>query len=966
MRIISPSLAGTTDMTSSHRALAVALAMMAAGTASSVHAADADADAAADAEIVVTGQRDEQVIQAGPLGARSILETPFSVAQADSEQIRRIAATTIDAAFNYDPSIRSNNSGVASGNTFSVRGQSVDLTNGYKYDGLAFPYWFQDHPIEAVEQIQVLKGAGGFVYGYASPSGVVNFVSKKPTRDLNASVDVSYRSSSILRTHFDIGGPVTDNPDGVAFRFNAVHEEGKLYNGADNKNTFAQLWLQGNVTPSLSWSLDGYYQRTWQAQQSNGIGLNAAVTNLAPVSGKLNLGSASTTKFNDIAQVTGRLNYQIAKDWKASAALRYSTLDERFPGNTATILDNSGRYQINVLNQNRVFFYYVGQLSVEGQFRTGAIRHTLVGGFDYLNIDFDYDRQPFTANGKPTATAVPGAIGNIYYGETPDWAGKSVANAGAGGTIGTRAFMRPPNWFRFQEIRQRGLFLSDTAKWGPVELMAGLRYTWYSEFNNEPVLAKTSYKENSLTPVAALSYDIAEGARVYVSYVEALQRGGQAPTTAINVGDSFGPIKSTQYEAGIKVQRANWGATLAVYKTNVPSEYVNTANVFVRDGERRFQGVEFDANWHVTKELYLKYGAAYLDAVQTAAQNSSVVGKVVPGTTGFQTSGFVEYTPSLLPGFSIFGGVRYSGKAYGQATNSFVFDPVTVGDLGLSYTLPAAGKQFKISANVQNITDTWYWLPTASGTGLSAGAPRTFSLSLNVATGPIAQDGPIRSESGVLRETGWYVGLAGGVTQTAAGNFDITPRINPALGQVSNGLRTASKPGWELAGSVGYDFGKVRGEVELSHQQSELKRVTLNSTRVAIEGTNRPAGTYDDASGTTRILALMANGLFDIGGTARSRWAFEAGGGIGIARVLQHRWQLQEAVQDTVFANENKLDFAWQALAGTRYRLTDRLEATLRYRYFSLPNAYLQTTTANALEGSFHTHSLLVGVNFRL
>ncbi|MFT3968049.1 MAG: TonB-dependent receptor plug domain-containing protein, partial [Sphingobium sp.] len=312
----------------SHAALAAALVAILGGTASAAAAADdaraaADADADADNnDIIVSGRRQLNVIDAGPLGARSILETPFSVAQSDSEQIKRIAATTIDAAFNYDPSIRSNNSGVASGNTFSVRGQSVDLTNGYKYDGLAFPYWFQDHPIEAVDQIQVLKGAGGFVYGYASPSGVVNFVSKKPTGDLIASFDLSYRSSSIWRTHVDIGGPLTSQPDGIAFRFNAVHEEGRLYNGADNKNTFAQLWLQGNLTENLSWSLDGFYQRTWQANQSNGVGFTTAVTYLAPVSGTFNLGSPSTTKFNDVAQVTGRLNYQISKDWKASLALR--------------------------------------------------------------------------------------------------------------------------------------------------------------------------------------------------------------------------------------------------------------------------------------------------------------------------------------------------------------------------------------------------------------------------------------------------------------------------------------------------------------------------------------------------------------------------------------------------------------------------------------------------------------------
>ncbi|MET0362046.1 MAG: TonB-dependent receptor plug domain-containing protein, partial [Sphingobium sp.] len=469
---------------SSYAALGIALVL--AGTAVEGHAqvisqqplpaADDAGDAAADSgEIIVSGRRVTDTIEAGPLGSRSIQDTPFSVAQTDSVQIERIAATTIDAAFNYDPSVRSNNSGLASGNTFSVRGQSVDLTNGYKYDGLAFPYWFQDHPIEAVDQIQVLKGAGGFVYGYASPSGVVNFVSKKPTDELIATANLSFRSSSIWRAHVDVGGPLTEGGS-TKFRFNGVVEDGRLYNGAQNKNKFVQLWLQTDLTDKLSWSVDGFYQRTWQAQQSNTVSITTAVTSLNPVRGDFNLGSPSTNKLNDVAQLTGRLNYKIDNDWKVSGALRYSTLDERFTGNTATISNNRGDYTLSLLGQNRAFYYYVGQLSFEGKFDTGALSHTLVGGLDYLNVDFDYDFNPYTANGRPTATPFPGLSGNIYTTATPDWAG-SVGTSGLIAGVSSRLFQRPPDWFRYQEIRQRSLFLSDTVKLGNFELMLGGRYT---------------------------------------------------------------------------------------------------------------------------------------------------------------------------------------------------------------------------------------------------------------------------------------------------------------------------------------------------------------------------------------------------------------------------------------------------------------------------------------------------------
>lgn len=968
MRKVAARRLSILGASSSHLALGLMATVAIAGTSAPAWAAEEEgaADAAdTGAEILVEGRRSKDVIEAGPLGSRTILETPFSVGTADTDQIKRIAATTIDAAFNYDPSIRSNNSGIASGNTFSIRGQSVDLTNGYKYDGLAFPYWFQDHPIEAVDQIQVLKGAGGFVYGYASPSGVVNFVSKKPTDDLVVSADLSLRSSTIWRAHVDIGGPLSDGGS-TKFRFNAVEEQGTLYNGAYNKNTFAQLWLQGDITPDLTWSVDGYYQRTWQSRQSNTVSFTTAVTSLPTIDGAdFNLASASTHKFNDINQVTGRLNYQVDSDWKISGALRYSALDERFTGNTAQIYNNAGDYRIGVLGMNRKFTYYVGQLSFEGNFHTGALEHTLVGGFDYLDVNYDYDYNPYTTTRVPTVSFDFNLTGNLYTGTVPDWGTASYTRAD-GQVVTGRQFQRPPNWFRYQEIRQRGLFLSDTLKLGNAELMLGGRYTFYRESNDEPVLVDTKYNEKSFTPVAALSYDVVHGARIYVSYVQALQRGAQAPANALNYGESFGPIKSKQYEAGIKVDRGTWGGTLAAFRSTVPSEFLNTQSYWVRDGERRFQGVEFDAHWQATPELLLKVGAAYLDAVQTKASSPALVGKKVPGATAFQTSGFVEYSPAFLPGVSAFGGVRYSGKAYGQVTNTFIYKPVTVGDAGLSYQLPIEGRSVTVSGNVQNITNEWYWVPGSGGTTLTAGAPRTFSLNLSVSTGPIERrDG--RDELGAgegVADSGFYIGASAGGLKVNGSDFDVRARVNPALGVVRNGLKTSYKTGWEVAGRLGYDFGLLRTELELARQQFELKQATLAASSIPLDTASSAAGTYDDPSGTTRIQSILANGLFDIG--TGSRWALEVGGGIGIARVNQHRWTLDEGDARTLFAYENKLNFAWQAIAGVRYSVTDRLEATLRYRYFNVENAFLQTTTANALEGSFRTHNVLVGLNYHL
>jgi iron complex outermembrane receptor protein len=922
-------------------------------------------------QVTVTAERDVPRIEAGPLGNRTIFETPFSVSQATSQQINRIAATTIDAALSYDASVRSNNSGVASGNTFSVRGQSVDLTNGYKFDGLAFPYWFQDQPVEGLSEIQVLKGTGGFVYGYASPSGVVNFVSKKPTKELEVRANLSLRSSSIWRAHVDVGGPLRKG-DKTAFRLNAVHEEGTLYNGAENKNQFLTLWLQGEITRKLTWSIDGFYQRTWQARQSNGISLAPTVTHLEPVSGTLNLGSAATTKFNDVRQITGRLRYEFSPDWSASVALRTSSLDERFPGNTVQVTSNTGDYQQGLLNQNRLFFYYVGQATVDGVFKTGPLVHKVVAGFDYLDINFEYDHQPYTATGLPTTSFGFNLTGNLYRGEVPDWGGNPAA----------QAYQRPPDWFRYQEIRQRGLFVSDTVTYGPAELLVGARYTNYKETNNEPVRPDTSYSENTATPIAALSYDILDGVRAYTSYVEALQRGAQAPSNATNFGQSFGPLRSRQFEAGLKAQQRRWGGTLAAYHTTVPSDILaapppgEMLGTWARDGERRYQGIELSIHVSPQKQWLLNFSTAYLDATQTKATDPNLVGKNVPGTTAFQAAGNVQYSPSYVPGFRVFGGVRYSGKAYGLPMNTFVFSPVAVADVGLGYSIPAFAKsEIQLQGNISNVTGENYWIPTATGNGLSAGAPRVFSVSVGLAPrgpdadAPAAADEPADLKGGAVPPgrlpKHWYIGLDAGLALFSDQKYDVRALIDPSLGVAYDAVEVEHSPGWAIGGQLGYDFGIFRTELDITRTQANLNQVNLASTQVPIDSSGRPAGTYDDPGGTTRVLAFLFNGMFDVGGNAHTPWAVQAGGGIGLANVNSRHWALEDSVAPA-FQVDNKNGLAWQVLAGVRRTLNERLDLTLKYRFFSVNDLDLFTTNANQLNGTVSSHSVTAGttINF--
>ncbi|MET0238986.1 MAG: TonB-dependent siderophore receptor [Sphingobium sp.] len=928
------ALAGCTFLSSPAYALGVETAA----------ASDAEADAES-GEIIVNAQRQtRQIADGGALGARSLLETPFSVGAVDAEDLKRNAATTIDAAFNYDASIRSNNSGVASGNTFSSRGIAIDRTNGYKLDGLPFPYWFQDHPIEHLEQIQILKGAGGFVYGFASPGGVVNFVSKRPTRDLEIVANVSYRSSSIARAHLDIGGPLNDDGS-IGFRFNAVHEQGRLYNGAFNRNQFFSLALEGRLTDNLSWYLDGFYQRTLQKDQSNGISYGTAVTYLTPTTGKLNLGAEGGSKFNDVPIVTGRLKWEFSPDWNANISLRYADIDERFPGNTIQILNNAGDYTSTAYNMNRIFWYTVSQAALDGRFNTGSLEHQVTAGVSTTTVDFEYD--------NPTRQAIIGR-GNIY---NPSFVPAITGNPAA------LFLQRPPVWTRYQTIEQYAAFASDTITWGGLSALIGLRYTDYIERNFDPTSKVTSYFHyRPVSPVYSLSYELLPKVRLYGTYVEALQRGGLAPATATNANASFGPLKSTQYEVGVKLERA-WGdANIALYRIKLPSEYVNGSNAFVRDGEARHQGFEANLNVRPTSNLSVALSVAYLDAKQISG-NSAIVGKRIASTTEFQATGQVEYAVPYLAGLKLTGGARYSGKAYGQAANSFVYPSVTVGDVGASYSFSSGSQDYTVRAFVQNITDERYWVPSASGTGLSAGAPRTFSVSAEVALRNVNRDGRPFSERRVDGR-GFYLGVAAGLLRSPNFVASSAERVyTPSNAPIRDALRVDNKTGWDVESILGYDLGLVRTEFEGSYKRLKIRSIAFNDNSVALDSAARPVGLYGNAGGGTEVLSGLFNALLDIGGTAKSPWAISVGGGLGIARVSSGRWTFDQST-GPYFSDDNSINFAWQSIAGIRRAVTDRVDLMVKYRFFNVPNLSLRTMNANEIEGNFKTHSILVGTTF--
>jgi len=493
----------------------------AADTATQLASAQARQPAPVVESVVVTSKKKIKTVRNSALGSRTILETPFSVAEVSDEKIKTLQAAEIDGAFSYDTSVKNANSGTASGNTFRVRGLLLDRTNGYKLDGLPFPYWFQDFPLASFESINLLKGASGFLYGFAAPGGVLDFESKEPTDTWKYSAAAGVRSGSIVEEDFDAGGPLTPSGD-TKVRVGLEQEAGYLYNKAYNEDYTATLALTGKITPDISWSFNGYYLNTVQLSQINSIALlptEGVITHIPTVPGKLDLGASGTKKTNSNPILTPEIAWQISPDWKATLSYRYSNLDERFPGNYAEILDNAGKYINLAFNINRYFGYNFAQFQVEGKEVTGPLHHDIVAGASVNNVIFDYFQPPFQVLG----------YGNIFAGAVP----------GADGRANATAYEKQAVQYKlFQTLWENSLFVSDTISYGPVSLLLGARLNDYQErdFSNvyEPQVgpvytgavynpAKSGkvvgdYNLHPLSPSYALVVDVTPETKAYASY----------------------------------------------------------------------------------------------------------------------------------------------------------------------------------------------------------------------------------------------------------------------------------------------------------------------------------------------------------------------------------------------------------------------------------------------------------------
>lgn len=677
--------------------------------------ADPGATATLPTATVVADRSGEAVkverVSNGALGDRKAVDTPFSVNAVSSDEIQQRMAQTANDVFKYDPAVQVLGDNARTENSyFSVRGIRVDMLNGTKVDGQNFVTWDADIPLEPFEQVELLKGLSGFMYGFGSPGGIINYVAKRPTDTPLREVTIGYQTNNVWSEKVDVGGRF-GNDDRFGYRINAVNEDGNTSEqGVHVRRQTFSLATDFRITPDLTWNADIMY---WKRKSQGTIFGLSFGTDTIPAASSVarNLAQPWSSHETDTLTVGTGVDYRINSDWKTSFKYRFARQNRLNADSFLFVTDDAGNYSDTNYRWKTAYYYQAYDAMVQGKFDTGGLKHEIVAGLGYLSQVRELD------NGLGGNGIFMG-MNNLYNPIALD------EQAGVG-----KDYIP----YRDYKIQQKSVYLSDTVQITPrLSVLAGLRYNMFSQDNYSPEAVRTSrYSANPITPTAAVMFKTDDFSTAYVSYVESLEPGGSAGPTAANAGETFGPLKSRQYEVGFKTDRDRWGANLALFRVDKGYEYTNTSNVFVQNGKQRFTGVDTSGWWRVARDVRLMGGVLWLHTKTTDVDDPQVNGNRVFATPNYIVTGRVEYDTPFVPGLTLWTGAKVTGSMYVNSANTQQIPSYTTADVGARYTTRMAGKQVTVRAVLNNVFNRRYWTTTYDGFVLPA-ATRTFLMNASL------------------------------------------------------------------------------------------------------------------------------------------------------------------------------------------------------------------------------------------
>jgi len=632
-----------------------------------------------------------------------LVETQQSVSIVTRDQIDAQDAETLGEVLNYTPGVVGEPLGADPRfDSPTIRG--FDGRQAQFLNGLRMMRTAGAPPVEiyGLERVEVLRGPASLMYGQGNPGGIINQISKRPQFEPINEVGIQVGSFDTYGTFFDVGGPVGENSD-FAYRLTGLAKAASAQTDElDNDRYF--------IAPALTWAPDEDTKLTILTSVQHD---NPSTPSGLPPQYTLNATSYRLPRdfyvgdkgFDDSDRTLINLGYELEHRFndslKFNQNVRYSDFswDYQSLGMSSLGLLPDGRsLRRNATFQEEQLDTFNIDNNIEADFETGAVDHKLLVGLDYRYFDNDTSTRFYQATPLDLLSPAYGVPISLIS-KTTDTHVKS-------------------------QLEQVGIYAQDELSIENWRATLGLRQDWASSdgvsINNisgaTPSLDRDDHK---LTGRAGLSYMFDSGIAPYVSYATSFE---PVVTTGVG-GTTFKPTTGEQYELGVKYQPEGWNGFFAVAVYDLKQKNVLRTvapGISEQIGEVHVRGVEVEGVVSLTDGLDLRAAYTYTDATIGAGVDNGRRVENVPENAASLWANYTFQEGTALDGFSLGGGVRYTGQRFGNSANTFSMDGLTLFDAALTYSKNG----YKASLNVQNIADKDY-VASCSSFGCYYGDGRT-------------------------------------------------------------------------------------------------------------------------------------------------------------------------------------------------------------------------------------------------
>jgi len=670
--------------------------------------ADVPADSS-DTDIIVNGQRSGYGVDVTSTATKTptkLKDIPQAITTISEQQIADRAFRSIADVLRAVPGA-THSQGEGHRDQIILRGNSS--TADFFVDGIRDDVQYY-RPLYNLDRVEVLRGPNAMTFGRGGGGGVINRVTKQA--ELNTFLNGVSSADSFGAWYVSADANLKLG-QGVAARLNVVHEDfathRQVYGGRVTALNPTISIIDGDATKfTLSYEF---------IDDSRIVDRGIPSLNGRPLPGVRDqfFGVESVNRFGFVGHVArGTVEHRLSDALTVTSKLLYGDYD-KFYRNTfpaaAVTLTATGQQFVPVeayfdatLRQN-----LFSQTDLVWRTRTGPIDHVILAGAEFGNQNTVSARLNGFFDGTGGAPSGPLRL------SVP------LADPFVVPTITFR-----PGTGQRDNLGRASIFagyVQDQLKWGPVELLLGLRHDRFNLSVTNRVTNQRFERSDALwSPRVGLVYHPIAPVSLYFSYARSyLPQSGDQFTSLDVTSAALQPERFDNIELGAKWEpRPGLLIGLAAYqldRTNTRAAGPNPGQT-VLTGAQRSRGIELEAQGQIATNWQLSFAYALQEAKIVETTTAAPSGRAVPLVPRHSLSIFSRY--DFTTGFGLGLGVVHQSDRFTSVSNSVVIPAFTRFDAALFFKLT---DRIEAQINVENLFDTGYFPTAFNDNNISTGGP---------------------------------------------------------------------------------------------------------------------------------------------------------------------------------------------------------------------------------------------------